>query len=74
MYKVDNPERPTYFVDMGYEDGGQFFSYETWWFNQFKDGDEVVFNGKIREYATPVKYKNKEIKKGIFDVKSVEKD
>ena len=73
VYKVNNPERPTYFVDMGYEDGGQFFSYESWWFNQFKDGDEIVFTGKIREYASPLKYKNKEIKQGIFDIKSVEK-
>ena len=74
VYKVDNPERPTYFVDMGYEDGGQFFSYESWWFNQFKDGDEVIFNGKIREYANPIKYNGNDIKQGIFDIKSVVKE
>jgi hypothetical protein len=72
VYKGKNTERPTYFVDMG-SDNGHFFSYESWWFNQFKDGDEIIFDGKIREYNDTQKSNGIEINNGIFDIKSVRK-
>jgi hypothetical protein len=72
VYKGKNTERPTYFIDMG-SDNGQFFTFETWWLNEFKDGDEIIFNGKIREYNDVQKSGGIETNKGIFDIKSVNK-
>ncbi len=83
VYKADNSVRLTYFIDMG-GDGGQFFTYESWWFNQFKDGDEIIIVGKIREYSNPELRAFKtgigridvgftKIYRGYFDIKSVEK-
>jgi hypothetical protein len=72
VYKGKNTERPTYFIDMG-SDNGQFFTFETWWFNEFKDGDEIIFNGKIRKYNDIQKSGGIETNEGIFDIKSVSK-
>jgi hypothetical protein len=72
VYKGKNTERPTYFIDMG-SDNGQFFTFETWWFNEFKDGDEIIFDGKIREYNDVQKSGGIETNRGIFDIKSVRK-
>lgn len=71
VYKGNNPERPVNYIET--REGQFLFSYESWWFNQFKDGDEVVYTGKIREYANPEKYNGKEVKMGIFDIKSMAK-
>lgn len=71
VYKGKNTERPTYFIEMG-SDNGQFFTFETWWFNEFKDGDEIIFDGKIRDYNTQ-KSDQIQTNKGIFDIKSVRK-
>jgi hypothetical protein len=72
VYKGKNIERPTYFIDMG-SDNGQFFTFETWWFNEFKDGDEIIFDGKIREYNDVQKSGGIKTNKGIFDIKSTRK-
>jgi hypothetical protein len=72
VYKGKNTERPIYFIDMG-SDNRQFFTFETWWFNEFKDGDEIIFDGKIREYNDVQKSGGIETNRGIFDIKSVRK-